>query len=116
MVHWIETGGPQYLEDIDATSDGASTKAIDMACEKAVWMFVIAAKHHHLRPVVQQPNERIEVLCGTALADKDLHPRLQFIEGFFGRKTLVIRTDAGGNILFGLVAAQPRGMTVDGFV
>src|SRR5579859_776667 len=72
----VDTGGEKHLVEVDATGDGAGTKAIDMSCQETVGVLVVAAEHHLLGPVVQQPDERIEILCGAALPDEDFHPRV----------------------------------------
>ena len=114
MFDGVDAGGFQYLEDVDASGNGAGAEAVDMAGDEAVRMQIIAAEHHVVGMVVEESDQGVEIFCGAAFADQNFHAVTQLIEGFIRRKAFMIGADAGFDVIFRLLAAETGGVTVDG--
>ncbi len=68
-------------------------------------MLIVAAEHNLIGMIMQQRNQRFEILGGTAFADQDLHASVEFVLGLLIRKAFVIGAHTGLDILLGLLAA-----------
>ena len=81
MKDGVDAGGAQDFEDVDPFCDGAGAEPVDMAGDEIVGVTVVGTQHDLIGIIVQQPDKRFEVPGGAPLADQDLHPGLEFVEG-----------------------------------
>jgi len=112
VPHRVDTSGAKDLEHVYPLCHRPGAEPVDMAGHQAIRVFVIAAKHHLFRPVVEQRDQGLEILCGAAFADEDVHTKSQLIQGLFGGEAFVIGADARLYVQPRLLAAQTGGMTV----
>ena len=84
-----------------------------MSIDQAIGVFIVAAKHHFSRVILEEYNQFIKIFSRTAFPDEDLHAKSQFDHGLCDRHAFMICTDSGINIFFCGLAAQAWCMSVN---
>ena len=113
MFNRIDRRAAQHVKPIRARLKRAPHVFIKVTDHQQIRMQVVAAKHAECRMGFEQRCQRREIARRRALANENLHPRLQLVHRLRQSETLVIRRDARRRIIRRHFAPQAGRVSID---